>query len=222
MEAEKVSHFDSTIDASKSFHSEALWNEFKILDRLMYKYHNQQRRNVHFRRLKLLRRRLQRISRMERWVTWAVVEGNEADMARKTLGVELIGELVEAARRDCMEAYGALHALLLDVIYVPFALVSSACVAKMFVQLGKLGGITRALRLDLHSQPDDMPRPSLDLHAVTDEEGGRKETKGGKRRILHEKRESGWEHATGEGKKRKFVKKLKRPFGRDEIDDIFH
>jgi hypothetical protein len=209
IEAGTVSNF-SSIDTFKTFHSEGLWSEFKVLDRLMYKYHNQQRRNVHFRRLNLLRRRLQRISKMERWVTWAVIDGNESDIGKKLFGVELISELITSARRDCMEAYEALHALLLDVIYLPFALIASACVAKIFVQLDKLSRIVRAVRLDLHSQPQEI-RP-VTVHS---EEQPRM------RRSFREKREAGWEHGTGEGKKRKYNKKMKRPRNQDEIDDIF-
>lgn len=188
---------------NSTFMTGELWREFHVLDRIMYKFHNQQRRDIHFQRLQVLRRRLQRLSGLQRWLTWGLCDRNEGNLGKCRAMLDLAHRVAQQARQDCMHSYEALHAVLQLVIYVPFVLIGMGAVARIFTALDRLLAILRAYRLDMHSAPGvaatRTPR-------------------------VRERTESGWEVATGTTKRRKFNKKAgggRGPAGQDEIDDIF-
>lgn len=206
-ESKKVSSFhqhnqQAMEDIEKRFHCSALFEEFKILDRLLYKYHNQQRRHVHYRRLRLVRRRLQRIQSLLHYTHWAVMMKNNTKEGSTIIGV--LYDSLTRARQDCLNAYEALYAVLQDLLYVPFAMMCIGAIARIHSGVVRLSQIVNAFRLDLHASGTSVP--GADTESVVP--------------VKRERLETGWDNSTSAKKRKRFTKKVKMAKG-DEIDQIF-
>lgn len=103
--------FPSDIDSKKDvsftplFPTNALWNETKLLHRIIYKSHNQHRPTKYFHLFCQLQRSLERLSRLEHWLN------AKARKVKHRYGLMFLGylnqtrSLIEQGRCDCKRVF---------------------------------------------------------------------------------------------------------------------
>ena len=205
-------------ESDEYFQTQSLLEEFTRFDQLMYKYHNQQRRHVHYRRLKLLRRRMQRVLRAKAYIYWGVVRENLAkdDWTRVVMNTK---SLAEQAIVDCRNAFESVYTLLLDQLYVPFAVVMLGMVARIHTGLKRFASLLSGLINRFHSGDYAISDDKKTDTTKSEQNDDRVIVNNNHNSKNRHKQEEDWS-ATSTEKRKRFVKKMKKTTD-DVIDDIF-
>lgn len=123
--------------------STALWNESKLLSRLIYKIHNQHKATYHYHHLKHVMRLLKAAFRLEQNLSLTV----ESNFSQRKLFAKDLTKLFDMIQDACKKTYVRFEELYSEIFFVPLSVTGMALMSRIAILVSILSDRTKAIYL---------------------------------------------------------------------------